>query len=205
MRNTALNNPTPDRIEYIVYSHPDKVESLIEGYGYEAPEDLEELVETMKFLIRKYKKKAVIDLLKIHPDRKALLSLEEPKEDNFCSACANQNYNGEEHSCGCGGHSNYTGSRTDFIAQLQEMGETELEEHYAKLLDKSNQNPNDKKLSEELQLVWNRFRNIKKTEASEKTERILHPLEFQRSAFYTLLGVSLVIGVVIGTGFIIKS
>ncbi len=197
----ALKSPlAQNRIDYIVYSQPDKTRELIEAFGFEPPEREEDLAEAVKFLIRKHGLKAVKKLLEFHPDRKALLSLHSRHEDNYCNACSSFSYNPEEGSCSCG-HSNYTGdNRAEFLEKLEKKKLSEVETLYQNLLKQSNQHPEDKVLAEELQLVWNRLRGLRETAPKEKKDKPQQAAGFwQGNKVYTIGSLILIAGILVGT------
>ena len=138
-----------NRIDYIVYSNPKGVSNLIEKYDYEAPEHVRDLVKLTKRLVRRKGRKFTKELLKLHPDRKAILHVEKIKEDSYCSACSNYSYDAEANYCGACGHSAYTGSKDqpDFLRQLVGMGIKELEELYENVVQKSNRSPQNQPFS----------------------------------------------------------
>lgn len=173
---------------------------MVEDFDYEAPQNLGDLCETVRFLIRKYKKKAIVALLKIHPDREALLSIEKQEEDQFCSACSEHNYNSEDNYCGSCGHSNYTGNKSEFLAQLEGMSKSELDTYYQNLLKKSKLNPDDQDLSEEVQMVWNHIRLNKEDDAKESDERpAVATIAMEQSMFIGVFAMVFVVGVIVGT------
>lgn len=197
--NPQDNPLKPDRLEYIVFHHPDKVKNLIEDFGHKPPSDLLALVEAVRFLIREYKQEAVVALLKLHPDRKALQAIDSEDEDQFCSACSENSYNAETHYCGSCGHSNYTGNRLEFLEQLRNMGEKKLQEYYENLVKKSNLHPEDKKLAEEVQLVWNHLRNKKETH-EEPIEESAPMVAMEQSLFLGVFAMVFAVGVIVGSG-----
>ena len=200
-----------NRIDYIVYSNPKGVSNLIEKYDYEAPEHVRDLVKFTKRLVRRKGRKFTKELLKLHPDRKAILQVEKIKEDSYCSACSNYSYDAEANYCGACGHSAYTGSKDqpDFLRQLVGMGIKELEELYENVVQKSNRSPQNQPLAEEVRLVWNELRLRKKEGISpsikqpeEKVSEITRDgIHVQPNEALLILGLTLLAGGLIGSAW----
>ncbi len=198
-------HPTPSRIEYIVLSHLPQSKKLIEDFGYEAPEKATDVIQGIKFLIRKHKRKAVTALLKIHPDRKALIAIQREEEDHFCSACSESSYDPIEDQCGSCGHSNYNGNKSLFLDKIRKMELPELEKYYQNLLEKSKDFPKDASIQEEVELVWNELRQLKPgqdpQEQEEEIPQTMKIIAFEQTMFFTVMGLTLLVGGLIGNGF----
>lgn len=165
-----------NKIAYIVYSNPTATAALIEEYGYEAPQDPHQLVDVTKDLVKKKGIGVIKSLLQIHPDKKAILSLNQV-EDSYC---------------GCG-QANYTGTdKAEYLESLSKLSLIELEKRYDTLKKKSSETPENATLSEEVQLVWNELRLRKKEEKPKKTKT------YQIEKL-VLLGAALIAGIVIGS------
>ena len=72
---STLATYKPNRIEYIALGNPSGAGSLVERYGYRAPEDPLELVKLLKLLVRKRGRTVIEDLLRIHPEKEAILKV----------------------------------------------------------------------------------------------------------------------------------
>ena len=191
-----------NRIDYIVYGNPQGVSKLVYDYGYEPPKSPHDLVKAAKILIKQNGRKAVKDLIKIHPDRNAILKIQRGKEDSYCGACSSYSYKPEDNYCGVCGHSHYDGEgdKKGFLDQLVDMGATELEEYYESIVKKSNDKPEDSNLAEEVQLVWNEIRN-RKAEGKQEDKKEENEAKDWRSAKEGLiiLGLVFVAGVLVGS------
>lgn len=196
---------TQKRIDYIVYGNPKAVRNLVEEFGYEAPKDIHNLVSASRQLIRKKGRKAVKELIKLHPDRSAILKIEKTKEDSYCSACNSYSYNPEDNYCGVCGHSHYDGSgeKATFLEQLVGMDTSKLGKYYKDLLQKSNKTPLDQNLAEEVQLTFQELiKRKKETIGDQKTDDTIHDrivLKYQDGML--ILGLTLVAGIIVGTSF----
>lgn len=193
------------RIDYIVYGNPKAVRNLVEEFGYEAPRDIHDLVSTSRRLIRKKGRKAVKELVKLHPDRPAILKIEKIKEDSYCAACSSYSYNQEDNYCGGCGHSHYDGSddKGTFLEQLVDKSVKELEAYYEKLLQKSNKTPTDKNLAEEVQLAFQELTRRKKEVANDnQADDAIHDrIIIKYKDGMLILGLTLVAGIIVGTSF----
>lgn len=191
-----------NRIDYIVYGNQKGAAKLVYDYGYEPPENPHDLVKATKILIKRNGRKAVKELIKLHPDRKAILKVQRGKEDNYCGACSSYSYHPEDNYCGVCGHSHYDGNgdKKGFLDQLVDMGVGELEEYYESIVRKSNENPDDNALAEEVEMVWNELRLRKAEDKTEKKE-----VETKESSLrdakegLIILGLVFVAGVLVGS------
>ena len=62
------------KIDYIVLGNPDGVARLLSDYGYEPPQSLRELQGAVREFIQQEGQKGISDLVKLHPDRSAILA-----------------------------------------------------------------------------------------------------------------------------------
>ena len=202
-KQSHSNTLGQNRIDYIVYHNADAVSKLLEQYGFEAPGNAKHLVEAIKELTRKKGRKVIKELLQLHPDKEVILKLNLPKEDGFCGACSNDSYNNENNYCTSCGHSNYSGSGNEdsFLSQFESYKDKELERYYQTIVKKSNANPQDKNLAQEVQMVWNEIRTRKLTLKKEDESKP----EVSKSFSITkdemiLFGVVFIAGALVGHG-----
>ncbi len=188
-----------NRIDYIVYSNPKGVSQFLYDYGYEPPENLHDLVKATKILVQRKGKKVVRKLINIHPDRKAILNTQPKKEDNYCGAC-NSSYNPEDSYCGQCGHSNYDGEgdKKELPDSLADMGIVELEAHYENILEKSNANPQDTALADQVQTTWNELRQRKKHDTEEEKEETPEQNPRHEREGLIILGLVFIAGIWVG-------
>ena len=171
-KQSNTNHLGQNKIDYIVFHNATDVSKLLENYGFEAPKHPKHLAEAIKELARKKGRKVIKELIKLHPDKQAILSISKSEEDSFCGACSNDSYNTEGNFCKACGHSNYAGAGDEksFMSQFENYKDRELERYYQTIVKKSNANPQDKNLAQEVQMVWNEIRTrklaIKKEEAT---------------------------------------
>ncbi len=170
MNATKRSRFAQNRIDYIVFGNPKGAAQLVYDYGYEMPENLHDLSRAVRQLVRKKGRKAVKKLISIHPDRKAILKVERNKEDNYCGMCSSYSYNTCDNYCGGCGHSHYDGKgdKKGFLARLVDMGTQQLKIYYENVVRKSNNNPEDPALSEEVEMVWNVLRQRKQKQDQEE-------------------------------------
>lgn len=194
-----------NRIAYIVYGNPKATRQLIDQHGYQAPKQEHELVGATKQLVLKKGRSVVKELLQIHPDRDAILSLEQSKEDSYCGACSSYGYVPETQQCkGCG-YASYTGEN-QFVDQLIDMSILELERLYQNTVSKANKDPKNTDLSEEVRLLWNELRKRKKedtktTEPEKHTYDLSEGLLIKPKEAMIILGLTLLAGGLIGSAF----
>ncbi|MDW3191923.1 MAG: hypothetical protein R8G66_06150 [Cytophagales bacterium] len=210
-QRTKRSRRAQNRIAYIVYGHPDGVRNLIEKYDFEVPDNIQHLLSATKQLVRRKGRRFVKELIKLHPDRKAILQVEKIREDSYCSACSNYSFDAESNYCGTCGHSAYTGSndRPVFLKQLVGLSVKELEELYENVVHKSNKNPQNQPLAEEVRLVWNELR-LRKKESIPSTDQVSKPnttesskegIVVQPTEALLILGLTLVAGGLIGSAW----
>lgn len=204
MRNqTSTKILGQNRIDYIVYHNPDEVSSLLYQYGFEPPKDHEHLAEAVKELARKKGRKVIKELIQLHPDKDAILKLNEPKEDGFCGACSNDSYNTESNFCSSCGHSNYAGSGDEdsFLNQFGGYKDKELEKYYQGIVKRSNADPENKNLAQEVQMVWNELRTRKEALKKEEEPKTEQPKSFGVTKDDLILfGVVFIAGALVGHG-----
>ena len=113
-----------NRIDYITSKNPKGVKKVIHKMGYSCPSQVSGIADTMKLVIQKHGKVAVKELLKVHPDRKAILSTK--------PACKCQQ---EDNFCGCSGQVSSYVPQDHSLEELKKMRKSELERYYHKLVD----------------------------------------------------------------------
>jgi uncharacterized protein YecT (DUF1311 family) len=202
-KQSQTNKLGQNRIDYIVYHNSDDVSKLLEQYGFEAPENPKHLAEAIKELSRKKGRKVIKELIDLHPDKDVILKLNQPKEDGFCGACSNDSYNTESNYCASCGHSNYAGSGNEdsFLSQFESYKDKELERYYQTIVKKSNANPQDKNLAQEVQMVWNeiRTRKLALKKEDEPKPRVSKSFSITKDEMI-LFGVVFIAGALVGHG-----
>ena len=162
MRQKALPL-AQNKIDYIVYHNPDKVTELLYNQGFEAPKNPKDLAEAIRELSRKRGRKFLKELVKLHPDKALLISLDKESNKSTCKACNSEQYDTKANYCkGCG-HSNYIGlgDEDNFIGQFDSYDTKDLEKYYKGIVQKSNADPSNKNLAQEVQMIWNQIRQRK--------------------------------------------
>ena len=193
-----------NKIDYIVFGNPTGAKKLLLEKGYKPFSNIQYTAQAIKQLVKKEGRKAVKELIKIHPDKALILKINKELEDSFCGACSNYTYVPETNSCSDCGHSNFvTGDMDigDFLDQLVTMNTSEIEAYYKEVLSKSNKAPEDRNLADEVQIVWNELRqrktnDLKETESNEKSA--LNTTLFSERGV-VILGLTLVAGILIGS------
>ncbi|PHN01121.1 hypothetical protein [Flavilitoribacter nigricans] len=183
-----------NRIDYIVYNNPQAVSQLLHEAGYEPPKKLSELCQATKLLIKKQGRAFIEKLVRLHPDRKAILQVEDQKKDCGCMACGHQSFE-------------LTGDKGTFLDHLMNMGSIDLERYYKNLNEKVKEQPGDKQLEEEVQMVWNELRQRKKQGAAlaaEEAEEKPGLFHFANDILVAL-GLAILAGVLIGTSLQTKA
>ena len=186
------------RIDYIVFGNPRKARKLLRNYGITPPRKLEDVLPEVKKLIRDKGRKVVKDLIRIHPDKRAVIRIAKKdgevsyfEEDSFCGSCGEHSYNpsiGVCRTCGTGD------SKTYSIDQLLAMPLESLKQHYEGLVAKSNNAPNNIALANQVQQVWNVLRG--RINEPKKDE----PLEGSITKKHLcILGLTFAAGIMIGS------
>lgn len=199
-RNTLAQNS----IDYIVYSNPVSVRQLLYDRGYEPPRNARELVQATKELIRKKGNSVITELLAIHPDKKAILSVSASTSKSNCNACNYDGYNQKDNFCGSCGHSNYIGlgDEDSFLDQFTDTSDRELQKYYERIVRKSNAAPKDKQLSGEVQTVWNELRQRKLVLKEDPPEApISEKKMFLKKDEMILIAVVFTAGFLVGSGY----
>ena len=166
MDNTS--NSRINRINYIVQENPSGVSQTLVAEGFNPSTDVNTLIQQTKQWIQQDGKAAVVKLLKVHPEKDAILSANKPAYENFggcgCkssfdgSACAcKDSFDGSP--CPCQGKSSYN---QEYDKKLEKMSKKELHQHYKELKRLLKQFPEDKELREEIEIVWEQLNYQKK-------------------------------------------
>ena len=190
-----------NRIAYIVYGNPREAKSVLQKHGFEPPRNIHQLVHDVKDLVRKKGRVAVKELVSIHPDRRMIMKWSGSKDEGFCTACKNYSYNSHDDYCPACGHSNYneSGSLSKLLDTISEMDVESLNKHYQDTLYESNQNPEDKLLAEEVQILWNELRKRINEPEDKNTMKQLEVFAapYKTPQGLVVLGVAVVAGVLI--------
>lgn len=182
------------RIDYIVFSKPQKARKLLRKHGVEPSRNLQEVLSQIKVLIRTQGSIIVKDLISIHPDKNVIIRI--AKKDGEMS-----NNNTEDSFCGsCGEHSLMpsigvctscnTKEKQYTVAELNTMPLKILQEHYKSIMVQSNQVPTDVDLALQAQETWNVLR---KKIAEEVKEEVQEPAPEQQEKDGTITKKHLVV------------
>ena len=191
-----------NKIDYIVFHNPNEVAELLYNQGFEPPNTPEDLSLAIKELTRKKGRKFIEELVKIHPDKQAILSLDKDVNTQKCGVCKDNLYDTSENYCkGCG-HSNYLGSGDEdsFLAQFEDTKDSELEKYYKSIVRKSNTAPEDKNLAQEVQMVWNEIRQRKSKQDKPASSERFSTKQFISRDDLLIMGIVFIAGALVGHG-----
>lgn len=191
-----------NKIDYIVFHNPKKVSELLYNQGFEPPKDAISLSEAIKELSRKKGQPFIAQLLKLHPDSKAILSIHTTKASKSCIACSEDSFISERNYCSSCGHSNYNGSGDEdsFLGQFESYKEDDLKKYYKNIVLKSNQYPKDEKLAQEVQMIWNEIRERKEKQKKEPVAEESSKNKFISRDDLLLIAIVFAAGVLVGHG-----
>ncbi len=161
-----------NRIDYIVLQKPSEAAKIVEKYGYEAPKQVDDLVKSVKLLVKKKGEPVIKDLIAIHPEKKLILEVSGHKSD-------------ESNYCGC--HSSYSGETKDLLDRLSELSVDDLTKLYDDTKKNSKDNPEDKTLMAEVETVWDELKRRKKQ--TQKIESKQENNQWLKIALGVLAGV----------------
>ncbi len=187
-----------NRIAYIIYSNPDGAKKLLDQFGFESPENIHHRVKAVKELVRRKGRKAIQEVIRLHPDQKAILKV---NESSRCPACNSPMDSVEDNYCGSCGHHQYTGEEAEaFVNQLVDMNLGELEKYYQRAVSKAQADPENTTLAEEVQHIWNELRQRLAADDQESTTEVKEflPSSFVSKQGIIVLGLTLLTGVVVG-------
>lgn len=209
MNTQTLSHLGQNRIDYIVYHNIEKVSKLLYDYGFVVPDNDKHLAEAIKELVRKRGRKVIKELIGLHPDKEAILKLHSVATKSVCESCENDSYNDAQNSCDSCGYSKNNGLRDEynFLNQFENYKLDELQNYFNRILKESNTNPSNKKLAQEVQLVWNELRN-RKAIAKKQAEQTPVSGNFRFAPTkedLIIVGVVFIAGVIIGNGLNFKS
>lgn len=164
-----------NRINYIVQENPLGVSQILSAEGFDPSTDLNTLIQQTKQWIQEDGKKAIIKLLKIHPEKEAILSANKEEFDSFSGCGCKDSFDGsacgckssfDGSACPCQGTSSYS---KEYDQKLEKMSKKELNQHYKELKQLLKQFPEDKELREEMETVWERL-SIQKTKKEKPSK-----------------------------------
>lgn len=193
-----------NKIDYIVFGNPSGAKKLLFEKGYQPLANIQHTAQAIKQLVKKEGRQLIKELIQIHPDKALILKTTGALEDSFCGACSNYTYVPETNSCSSCGHSNFNTSAIDvgdILDQLVNMNTSEMETYYKEILGKSNKDPKDLNLADEVQIVWNELRQRKTKDLQEKDsneKKEVTTLLFSERGVI-ILGLTLVAGILIGS------
>ncbi|WP_299212607.1 hypothetical protein [uncultured Dokdonia sp.] len=191
MNHTRYAELGQNRIDYIVYHNILEAQKLLYDQGFESPEDPEDVVEAIKELVRQKGREVIEALLKIHPDKKAILSIADISK--LCENC--KTTLGQSKKQGCTSCTKKTASLEDNFTEEPRELDSNARLHY--LITKHKANPTDTELEKEIEALWNTIRT-KPEKAIEKqttNQRLLTKNEL--CIYASIFG----IGVLMGWGF----
>ena len=168
-----------NRIDYIVQENPNGVFETLLAEGIQPSTDIRKLIDQTKLWIQKEGKDAVIKLLKVHPEKNAIISANTPEHDNFGGCGCKSSFNGS--SCGCKSSFDGTGcscqSKSSFsedttkqkiLKGLSVLGEKELILHYKDLKRLLEKFPNDQELRSEVEVTWEYLKSHNELDETSK-------------------------------------
>ncbi|WP_010182450.1 hypothetical protein [Aquimarina agarilytica] len=195
-----------NKIDYIVFHKPKEAGKLLYNYGFEVPKDKVSLVKSIKALIRKEGRKVTEQLLSLHPDTKAILSLKETNTSH-CRACNQKTLNASGTSCKSCGHSGYKGAGDEdhFLGQFDTYSDKELETYYRKVTQNSEDDPENKTLAQEVQLIWNELRLRKQENKTQEKNMNTKESKGISKDDLILFGMVFIAGILVGHGLKIST
>ncbi|MFC4633512.1 hypothetical protein ACFO3O_06315 [Dokdonia ponticola] len=192
---TALGQ---NRIDYIVFHNIKQAQKLLYDEGFESPEDPYDLVEAIKELIREKGREVIKALLKIHPDKNAILAIADTVK--VCENCKTKISDTKKKGCssckkkGCASCEKATVSLEDnYTTDSEELeATTPLDD----LVNKYKASPS-KELEKEIEARWNSIRLTPKKELKEKpTTPDYGFITKKELAIYTsIFGLGLLLGI----------
>lgn len=166
-----------NRIDYIVLQKPSDAAKIVEKYGYEAPKKVEDLVKSIKLLVKRKGEPVIKELINIHPEKKLILEVSGHNTD-------------ESNFCGC--HSSYSGETKDLLDKLSELSVDDLTKLYDDTKKQVQDHPDDKTLPAQVETIWDELKRRKK-----QTEKQQKKSDESLQNQWLKLGVAFLVGIVI--------
>jgi len=164
-----------NRIDYIVLQKPSEAAKIVEKYGYEAPGKVDDLVKSVKLLVKKKGEPVIKELINIHPEKKLILEVSGHKSD-------------ESNYCGC--HSSYSGETKDLLDKLSELSVDDLTKLYDDTKKQSKDDPEDKTMMAQVETIWDELKRRKK-----QTQKIEGK---QENSVWLKIAIGVIAGIIIG-------
>ncbi|GGG36040.1 hypothetical protein GCM10011344_41160 [Dokdonia pacifica] len=194
MNTTRYIGLGQNRIDYIVYHNIAEAQKLLYDAGFESPESPDDLVEAIKELVRKQGRTVIEALLKIHPDKKAILSIEGVSK--VCENCKTKLSDTKKSGCGSCKKA-ATLKEDDFISDPDSL---EPSARLQVLIGKHKGTSNKGELEKEIEQLWNSLRTTSpKQPLAEETIPTNYNLLTKKElcVYASIFG----IGVLMGWGF----
>ncbi|MFC4636619.1 hypothetical protein ACFO3O_22130 [Dokdonia ponticola] len=144
MSTTRYTELGQNRIDYIVYHNVLEAQKLLYDEGFESVEDPQDLVEAIKELVREKGRSVIEALLKIHPDKKAILSIASPVA--ICNSCKGKLTDTKKE--GCGSCKKASALKEDSF--ISDSDQTNHKTSLSLLIEKYNNASNDSALQKEI-------------------------------------------------------
>lgn len=207
-----ISNNRINRINYIVQENPAGVSQALSAEGINPSSDLNKLIQQTKQWVQKDGKTAIVKLLKVHPEKDAILSANQASFDNFSGCGCKSSFDGS--ACGC--KSSFDGStcpcqskssyNKEYNEELKGMSDKELLQHYKELKRLLKQFPDDEELRQEVETVWEYLGNKgikhKKPIRDQSEKRAVHQ---DSKAVFTVNSKDLAVGsLIFGLALIIS-
>jgi hypothetical protein len=164
-----------NRINYIVQENPKGVSETLLTEGISPSSDLEVLTNQTKQWIQKNGKTAVVKLLKVHPEKNAILSANQLEYDNYGGCGCKSSFDGSP--CPCSSKSSFS---EDNLSELKKMSKQELQAHYQDLKALLKQFPDDEQLLEEAKAAWQLIKPIVQKSEEENVDKGSNQTKKQR-------------------------
>lgn len=150
-----------NRIDYIVQENPNGVFETLLAEGIQPSTDIRKLIDQTKLWIQKEGKDAVIKLLKVHPEKNAIISANTPEHDNFGGCGCKSSFDGT--TCSCQSKSPFSEDtiKQKILKGLSVLGEKELILHYKDLKRLLEKFPDDEELRSEVEVTWEYLKSHK--------------------------------------------
>ncbi len=161
-----------NRIDYIVFHNIMEAQKLLYDQGFESPEDPYDLVEAIKELVREKGGEVIKALLKIHPDKNAILAIADTVK--VCENCKTKLGESKKKGCSSCKKKSCTSCKKA-AASLEDNYTTDPKKldsdtHLVYLFKKYEENPS-KENEKEIEAYWDATRTSPKESIIEKPDK----------------------------------
>ena len=165
-----------NKIDYIVYNNVENAASLLDSFNYRPVKNPKHLARAIRELVKVEGRPAIEALVKIHPDRAAILKTanrELEKQESKCGICEQAISTNEQvcSTCAVSFQPEFDGFTTK--QSVSEKDSNQLKADLEVMMKAYRQKPEDQQLAVAIQQTWNELRGRKDQDSAKEQSNFL--------------------------------